>query len=350
MASVGIDPARCQRPVATLPLAVLALLGATIAVVLGGAMVAEPANVGGLTLPALALGLPLVVVLVWALPGPTFAGQPLDVTWRRYLPLIFGVALALLALQAATAQPWQFLLAYIALEAAVSWLCRASISGREVAYAAGLAFVAGVAGLGSGRNAAYMPLPAWGLLNVGLTFFGCLAGWALMRRVGLLQQGMGEVWLLSHGPRRALRAVLEGILLALPFAIAGVALGTAATETWVRSWWQTLVALQPGIAEEAWARVFLLPALMYVLLRGGSPRAAWLGAVAVGVYWFLNLHNNYLQVGGLAALVSTLVAGTLFGLPLTYVWLRRGFEAAVGFHFAMDFGKFVAALLYGATY
>lgn len=345
MTTEGAATVSPSRRAARLPLAVLALLGSISAVGLGGAMLARPASAGQLALPALALGLPLVAVVIWALPGPTFAGQPIAVTRRRFWPLVAGVVAVLFALQSSIADRLSFLLVYVAVEALVAWLLRASLRRREVAYAAGLALVAGIAGLGSGRNALYMPPPVWGLLNVGLTFFGFLGGWGLMRRTDLWQRGMGIPMLLAAGPRRALRAAGEGMALAVPFAALGVALGTAATESWVRSWWQTLVALQPGIAEEAWARVFLLPALMWVLLRGGSARAAWLGAVVVGVYWFLNLHNLHTATDGIAALSSTLVAGTLFGLPLTYVWLRRGLEAAIGFHVVIDFGKYVAALL-----
>lgn len=111
------------------------------------------------------------------------------------------------------------------------------------------------------------------------------------------------------------------------------------------SWWQTLVALQPAIAEEAWGRVFPLSVLTLLLLRGASIRAAWISALVVGIYWFANLHNFFLHVGGLTPVFSAIMAGTLFMVPLTYVWLRRGQEAAIGFHFMMDFGKFLAALL-----
>lgn len=37
--------------------------------------------------------------------------------------------------------------------------------------------------------------------------------------------------------------------------------------------------------------------------------------------------------------------GTLFAIPTSYLWLRRGLEVAIGFHFWLDFVKFVAAYL-----
>ena len=37
------------------------------------------------------------------------------------------------------------------------------------------------------------------------------------------------------------------------------------------------------------------------------------------------------------------LAGFLFGLPMGLVFLRFGFEAAVGYHFFVDFVRFAAA-------
>lgn len=190
-----------------------------------------------------------------------------------------------------------------------------------------------------------MPVIVWALLQIGLTFFGLLAGWAVQRRLGLFERGMGNALLLQKGPRAAIRGVVEGILLAIPFTIVFIAAGSTDTEGWVRSWWQPLVALQPGIAEEAWARVFLLSLLIFVTAaRVASLRAAWLTSLVISVYWFASLHNFYLHVGGLSAVFSTTVAGSLM-IPLPIVWWRRGLEAATGFHFLIDFGKYVAALL-----
>lgn len=37
--------------------------------------------------------------------------------------------------------------------------------------------------------------------------------------------------------------------------------------------------------------------------------------------------------------------GTLYALPVSYLWLRRGLEPAIGFHFWQDFIRFAAAYL-----
>lgn len=40
--------------------------------------------------------------------------------------------------------------------------------------------------------------------------------------------------------------------------------------------------------------------------------------------------------------------GTLYGLPVSYLWLRRDLETAIGFHFWQDFVRFSFALLLNA--
>jgi hypothetical protein len=332
-----------RRP--KLPLLVLGALWLAVTFGLGALTLQHPPGPDGLVPPILVLGAALSAALLWGLPGPSFAGMPLRVGWRRFLPLALACALLLIWPSTVVDNPWQYLAPLVAVAATATVLLRSSLSRGEVAYALVLAVVAGVAGLGSGRNAVYMAPALWGLLQVGLTFFGFLAGWALMRRLGLFERGMGRVLLLTLGPRAALRGAGEGVLLAVPFTIILVALGATGTEGWVVAWWQPLVALQPGMAEEAWGRVFPLAAMMFVLRTGASLRAAWLAALVVGIYWFANLHNFFLGIGGIAAVTSAVLVGVLFALPLTYVWLRRGQEAAIGFHFTMDFGKFVAALL-----
>jgi hypothetical protein len=50
----------------------------------------------------------------------------------------------------------------------------------------------------------------------------------------------------------------------------------------------------------------------------------------------------------MSRIVSMLLIGTLFNLPLAYVWLRRGLETSIGFHVCMDFLRFGAAVLLNA--
>ena len=41
-------------------------------------------------------------------------------------------------------------------------------------------------------------------------------------------------------------------------------------------------------------------------------------------------------------------AGRLFSMPLMFLWLRRGFETAVAFHFVIDATRFGFAYLANA--
>jgi hypothetical protein len=82
-------------------------------------------------------------------------------------------------------------------------------------------------------------------------------------------------------------------------------------------------ALHPGVAEEAGARVFIIPLLYWVFHSFARARTAIVAAALVGTYWFAFLHAP------LSPVVVLLLA-TIQVLPMTYPWLRRGLEAAIG--------------------
>jgi hypothetical protein len=147
---------------------------------------------------------------------------------------------------------------------------------------------------------------------------------------------------LSDGPGAAARAALLGAAIAVPWALVNVAVGAAARDTWARAPWHVLLAAQPAIAEEAWARVFLVAALYVVLRRWAAAKPALLAAILVAGYWFAWLHAHEFT---LSALVTTVGAGTLFSLPLMFLWLRRGLESAIAFHFVIDATRFGFAYL-----
>jgi hypothetical protein len=182
---------------------------------------------------------------------------------------------------------------------------------------------------------------AWGILQILLVVTGLLAGWGILRATGLYQQGVGQSRFLSQGTAAAFKSFLNGLLIALPWAFANVLLGASSGETWVKAWWQPLVALQPGIAEEAWGRILLVPLLFLLFRQVRQPRAAFTAALYVMAYWFAYLHTP----GGIDQIVNTLVIGTLFALPVSYLCLYRDLETAIGWHFGVDFVKFVFAFI-----
>jgi hypothetical protein len=284
---------------------------------------------------------PCIVILMCLLRNP-ITDEPVGRKTHqgKLFGLIAVVVVALLLLQAVAGKFILFLLPAVA--AATLWLLRPQLDKREWLYATLLALIAGVAGLGS-EWISFMTPVEWGLLQVPLTLLSFLAGWSILRRFGLLQQGVGRSRFLTAGMWPAVRSFLLGILLSMPWALASVVMGSAegGGSAWVESWWQPLIALQPGIAEEAWGRLLLVP-LVFLLFRRVSPnRTAFSAALIVMAYWFAYLHASGNVV---SVLVSTLIVGSLFSLPISIVCLYYDLETAIGFHFWMDFLRFTFAL------
>jgi hypothetical protein len=244
---------------------------------------------------------------------------------------------ALFALRTVVGPPLLFGLPVVAV--AVLAFLRPKITRRETSYALGLSLVAGVAGLGAGW-VPFHPV-VWSILQVLLVSTGFLAGWAILRHAGLLEQGVGYSRFLSEGIASALRGFLQGVLIGLPWALSLVVMGGSASETWVRHWWQPLLAINPGIAEEAWGRILPVPLLFLLLRRVSRPRKAFIAALVIVGYWFAYLHTS----GGMDELFSTIMIGTLYVLPVSTICLHRDLETAIGFHFWLDFFKFAAAYL-----
>lgn len=291
------------------------------------------------TLPALLILLVCTAALLWWLasaapdvPSPEVHTRP----GRFVLVLVLTVAV-LFSLRVLVGPPLLFALPVVGL--VVLALLRPRLRWLEVVYALLLALIAGVAGLGAGW-VTFTPL-TWAVLQVALVLVGLLVGWSLLHHTGLWQSGIGRSLLLTDGPVSALGGLAQGALIALPWAIGLVLLGSADSETWVRHWWQPLLAIQPAIAEEAWGRVLLVPLLFLIFRPAVRGRTALTVAMVVAAYWFAYLHTS----GGFEAILSTVLIGTLFVLPTSYLWLRRGLERAIGFHFVLDFVKFLVAFL-----
>ncbi len=284
--------------------------------------------------------LPCNIILMYLIRNPiTDEPDERKTQKMKLFGLIAVVVIALLFLQAVLGKFILFLLPVAA--GVILWLLKPQLDKQELAYATLLALIVGVTGLGAEWISFITPIQ-WSLLQVPLTLLSLLAGWSILRRFGLLQQGVGRSRFLSAGIRPAIRGLLLGILLGTPWALAGVVMGSAESgrSAWVESWWQPLIALQPGIAEEAWGRILMVP-LVFLLFRRVSPdRTAFSTALIVMAYWFAFLHAN----GNVASvLVSTLIVGSLFSLPISIVCLYYDLETAIGFHFWMDFLKFAFA-------
>ena len=264
------------------------------------------------------------------------AGKPAKKGLFALLILVSIIMLLLLPLKAVRAG--LFLLPLIAV--AILILLKEPIDKREILYASILALLAGIAGLGAGWISWITPA-TWGFLQFLLVLTGLLAGWAILQHSGLRQEGVGTSHFLLHGTPSAFKAFGAGMLIALPWAFLNVLSGGANQETWVKSWWQPVIAIQPGISEEAWARILLVP-LLYLLYRTtGQPRPAFTAALLVVAYWFAYMHTE----GGAEGIPSAVIIGTLFSLPVSYLCFYRDLETAIGWHFAVDLIKFVFAFI-----
>lgn len=292
----------------------------------------------GIVLSLIALLL-CAAALIWWLPNP-IRDEPADQPARRgrFVLLILLAAALLFPLRTLVGPPLLFGLPLVAI--ATLLLLRQPLQRKEVLYALILALVAGLAGLGAGWITDFSP-PLWAVLQVLLVLTGFLAGWGILRNTGLAEQGIGKSLVLSAGAGRGVKGFLLGILIAMPWALANLVMGGSASEVWLSSWWQPFTAIQAGIAEEAWGRLLLVPLLFLLFQRAARPRAAFTAALVLTAYWFAYLHTP----GGIEAIPGTLIIGTLYALPVSYLCLYRDLETAIGWHFWVDFVKFAFALV-----
>ena len=99
-----------------------------------------------------------------------------------------------------------------------------------------------------------------------------------------------------------------------------------------------LAAFRPGVAEEAWGRVFVIAALYWAFRRYARAQPAILAAAVLGTYWFAFIHVPFSPV-------AAVLFAAIQVLPITFLWLRRGLEVAIGFHVCLDPVRFLASYL-----
>jgi hypothetical protein len=159
------------------------------------------------------------------------------------------------------------------------------------------------------------------------------------------ETGITHVYCVERNWILALKGFLWASMLALPAALLNISYGAHAKDVWVDQTWEPLVAFVPGIAEEVWARLFLLT-LIYSLLRSKSNKyhkRALVAAILIAAFIHSLAHLPSLMIFSPAA-IQMLVAGILFGVPMGLLFVKYGFEYAVGYHFFVDFVRFLVAL------
>lgn len=332
----GITPTHISRPLSGSRWLALLWLAATL---MASFALARPELwtnlVGGL------LGLAYIGGLLWYLVHtPPYASDLPDLPsdrlpgkgYRSHLTLIL-LTLALLFVVAIPLHPQLLLIGVFALLS--GWLIvrwRARLTRRLVAL--GLA-AGGVALAAQAAMGQYDPYMVFYLAMIPLLFIagGLLVGYAGLGRLTVLKSGWAAV-----------KSFGWGCLLAFPPALLNVMGGAQRGDSWVDHWWQPVAALVPGIAEETWARLFLV-SLVYVLLRPGAndqPGRAVRAAILVGALTHGFAHLPTLAILGPGGL-SMLVAALLYGVPMGMLFVKRDFEHAVGYHFCVDLLRFIAA-------
>jgi hypothetical protein len=247
-------------------------------------------------------------------------------------------SIALLFAIGAVQHPWIILLvamALVALRIIVVWRRRATARLIGLGLAAGLvAALASIPATQSGLAGVVFTLVTTPLLFIG--------GGLLLERTGL-----ARIRLLEGEYAIGLRGFAWACALALPPALLNILGGASTSDTWVSRWWHPLAAFAPGVAEETAARLFLT-ALCYALLRpttNDRPRRAVIAAILIGAIAHSLAHLPTLSMLSGQG-VTVLFVGLLYGVPIALLFIKRDLEHAIGYHFFIDFIRFLAALVH----
>lgn len=220
---------------------------------------------------------------------------------------------------------------------AVAWVLvawRREIRLRSVVQGLAVALIAYLAGLRMADNGFISKSVLYLLPALSLPMY--VAGGLLFERTRL-----GGAQLLAARYGQALKSLLCGVLLFVPFGLMNAAGGSPGPSiTWVTEWWMPLwLPWYSGIAEETWFRL-LLVGLCFFLLRPAfrtRPALAVVAAVLFSGITFGLWHARTLE--------RFLTTGLLYGVAMAAVFARRDWEHAVGAHYVINMIPWVMAFL-----
>ena len=209
---------------------------------------------------------------------------------------------------------------------------------RDLTAGAALTGLA-LAAVSAVSHAQHDPSPLWSTLEGAAVWLCFMAGTALFRDLTAAAVPAFRPPLAAIG-----RSLAFGALVALPLA----ALNNlyfylnAGGVRFQNVFASAFEALSPAIHEEIIFRFFVLALCLYLLRASPSRRWATAAAITLAVvpHSLNHLPDLFLQnpAMGLAMLAAT---SLLFGLPMALLQLRRNLETAIGFHWLIDFVRFL---------
>jgi hypothetical protein len=195
----------------------------------------------------------------------------------------------------------------------------------------------------------FSPYPFFGIVrdNMGQAVVrGLSATLAMLGGLVIMRQGGPvQVWAATGEWRKLGRNLLLALAIGTPLAVVNVfvlQMSQGQPIDWQNPLAALRDALQPAIMEEVVYRFAFLSLLWLVLRKSLPKQAPWLSALlAMLVHNYMHYDELFVQAP-FVALGMGLAVLVLWGLPLTYLVLRRGLEPAIAFHWIQDVAHFVS--------
>jgi hypothetical protein len=182
-----------------------------------------------------------------------------------------------------------------------------------------------------------------GLIRGMYTAIALLGGLVVMRYGGPVR-----VRLANGEGRKALISLAMGAGVGIPLAVLNMfanRLTQGRPFEWQSPFLAAVDALQPAIYEDVLYRLAFLGLAWWVLRRAWPDKTASLlaGVLATLVHAYAHLDDLFITQP-LAALGMGAVMALIWGVPLTFLALRRDLESSIGFHWIQDTLRFFAGL------
>ena len=281
-----------------------------------------------------------VLALVWYLirTGPSIKElpdlSPLLLPKLRIGKLIPVIVIALLLVAEFSGQDIAKLLLLIAtIWILIAW--RREIGLPPILLGLALAAIAFLGGLPAYQNQYIGEVAFVGLLVFVMPMF--VAGGLLFKHAGL---GGSQLYVGQYS--KALKSFLLGCLLFVPFGLLNAATGSPGTGiSWVTRWWMPFsLPWFDGIAGEVLYRL-LMVTLCYLMLRPAFNRVP-IVAIVLSVLFSSIVFG--LSHGG-SLMDRVLTTGLLYGLPMAVIYVRYGWEHAVGAHYMINMIPWIMVFL-----